>query len=296
MGADFLMFWPQSQPIPANLITLTNGAPVASKGVNYGIQYGFRLDLGLWLNSEESLGAQSLVDQLFRKTVTVSPAGTVNLNTFVGGAPTALPVTGLNFQSWTQYNRVDGSTLFRIRCNDRMRIYGIIGTKFVVMEEDVSFNYNFAGGPVFEDFHTRNNFYGGQVGVLVTYSAGRIDLDGAAKVGLGADYYNTTILGRNASNLPTQAFTNDANIGFYENTVFSAVPEFNGNVNYRLTDRISLRAGYTVLFFTNMQRPGAQIVQNIAPGLASPHTGPRFPGIRDTFIMNGLNFGAILRY
>ena len=88
LGADYLMMFPQSQPGPAIIATGGAAAPVVVAGgrTSYGLSSGFRIEAGLWLNSEDSMGTQTIYDQLFRRTVTTAPAGAVTLVPTVGGA------------------------------------------------------------------------------------------------------------------------------------------------------------------------------------------------------------------
>jgi hypothetical protein len=73
-------------------------------------------------------------------------------------------------------------------------------------------------------------------------------------------------------------------------------PEINANLTYYLSDRLSVRIGYNFLAYTNVQRPGSQIVPNIAPAFAAPHLQPAFPNVRETFVIHGLNLGAAFHY
>src|SRR6266404_4166995 len=185
---------------------------------------------------------------------------------------------------WIQFNRADGNTWIRIASSDSLRIFGIVGTKFVSLEEDVNISYTLAGGNFFEDFHTRNFFFGGNLGAMVQYCRGKLELDAALKVGLGLNYYQTTILGRNSVGSPTQVFTSNANIGYYENSVFSAVPEVNLNASYAVTEHLSVRVDYTFLAMTNVQRPGSEISTTLG--------GAPYTPTRETFYQHGVNFGG----
>ena len=276
LAGDFLLGFAQGQPLPAGLITSPAGTVLAGGRTNYGLSYGFRVEAGVWLNSDQTLASQGIFDQLFRTWLTTT-APAANVVTSAG----PIPVTNVTFQEWIQFNRADGNTWIRIASSDCTRIYGIIGTKFVSLEEDV----NLHTGTLFEDFHTRDAFIGANVGVVVQYNMGRLDLDGAFKVGLGMNSYTTTILSTAA---PAGILASATNIGYFENTVFSAVPEFNLGVSYRVTERISARFGYTFLAFSNVQRAGTEVTQTLG---GSPYTPAR-----ETFLLNALNFGAIFRY
>src|SRR5262249_39724063 len=96
------------------------------------------------------------------------------------------------------------------------------------------------------------------------------------------------------------------NMGGHTRTVFSVVPELGLNLGYQLTDHIRIFAGYTVLYWTHVARPGQQIDRTInsnqLPTIAGPGSlggGPPRPmlSIRDTaFWAQGVNLGAELTW
>ena len=94
-----------------------------------------------------------------------------------------------------------------------------------------------------------------------------------------------------------QVFTNDANIGFFETSLFSVMPEANVNLIYQFAPRIQLRVGYNFAAITNVMRPGPQIVPNLDPPAAGGlHDQPVLPFNTSTFIVHGVNFGVTWRY
>src|SRR5262249_61083084 len=77
------------------------------------------------------------------------------------------------------------------------------------------------------------------------------------------------------------------NMGGHTRTVFSVVPELGLNLGYQLTDHIRIFAGYTVLYWTHVARPGQQIDRTInsnqLPTIAGPGSlggGPPRPILR----------------
>ena len=297
VGVDYLAYFPSTQPVPTLVTADAPGVAILIGGhVGYGLVSGFRIDAGFFLDSADLLAAQTIYDQLIRKTETLALAGTVFLQTHIAGAPTPFAVTNLTFQTWTQFNNVEGLTLLRLWNTNTWRIYGIVGTKFMSLEEDVNLVYTAGAGPLFDEFHTRNVFYGVQAGLKMVRCSGPWEFDLSGKLALGGNYTNTMILGANTINAPSQLLTNDANIGNFENTVFSVSPEINANLTYYLSDRLSVRIGYNFLAYTNVQRPGSQIVPNIGPAFAAPHLQPAFPNVRETFVIHGLNLGAAFHY
>ena len=286
LAADYLMMFPQGQVVPANLFLAPNGSPLIVGQMHYAITHGVRIDAGVWLNSDETIASQALVDQLFRAYNTVTAATAIAVTAPSGGFPAGTPLTGLTFQEWIQFTRADANNWVQIASGQYERIYGIVGAKFMQLEEDLAASYTTAGAN-FDDFHTRNNFIGVNVGLLIQYSRGRWDADAALKCGLGENYYQTTILGRSSLGGAT-LFTSPVNIGYFENSVFSVVPEVNLGLGCHLTERLAVRAGYNFLAFTNVQRPASQVSQTTGGVVYSP--------ARETFLLHGANFGAVLQY
>jgi hypothetical protein len=234
------------------------------------------------------------------------PGGIGNtLNTTLTSAHTPVPIPllgpGLNFTTWSEFESDDANSLFRLWHNDYFRIYGVFGVKFVNLEEDVSFLYSVVDPASlwFDEFHTRNEFWGANLGLQMMFTSGIWNLDVALKCGLGVNYAAISVFGSNTSAAAsnTQILTNDANIGYWESSLFSVAPEVNVNLSCQVAPRILLRAGYTFLAFTNVARPGEQIVQNLDPATtAGMHNQPVLPFRTTTFMIHGVNLGAIVRY
>jgi hypothetical protein len=304
-GADYLLWFTPGQHLPGNLVTTppTIAAPGTVLGGNpaYNVSNGLRINTGIWMDSCERLGAMTQIDTVFRTYSTVNvPAGNL-LNTTFNGQPLSfvLDGNGLQYQSWSQFNNVDTDTILRVLCNNNTRVYALAGTKVMYLEEDISLNYSSGGVSFLDEFHTRNTFFGGEIGLYGQHLMGRLSVDAAAKLALGAMFNNITILGKNNGGLRSQVFTNDANIGYRENTYFSVAPEFVANAYYHLTERIWLRIGYNFMLYTGVTRPWQYIIQNnsAGPGLnLFPNTQPAFAYQNSTFVIHGLNFGAVLKY
>src|SRR5262249_29458733 len=198
------------------------------------------------------------------------------------------------------------------------KVYAIYGPKFVALEEDVNFNYNIIGAPpppqvaaavvpgalaagdpnMFDDFHCRNLFFGGQLGVYVIQKFGQVVGDLQLKCALGWNYNNIWIAGSNDSpvvgGLNTQVYTNRTNIGFFESNSFGVIPEIDGNLAYNVTPRIQIRAGYSFLLWTSVVRPGNQMAPLAGPVLAGVVGSAPFN--TSTFIIHAMNFGAVWKY
>ena len=121
---------------------------------------------------------------------------------------------------------------------------------------------------VTDRFATENTFYGGQVGVESWFRRGAWMFGLRALVGLGITHQEVDIQGSQVvTNAAGQVATFEggllalpgANIGRVERDVFSVVPQVGLNLGYQVTERITLFAGYSLLYWSNVVRPGDQI-------------------------------------
>lgn len=204
----------------------------------------------------------------------------------------------------------------------REDIQANINPQFLANQDDPDIQrlatFNGANLIVVDQFRTRNQFYGGQLGTAVELRRGRWVLDCRAKVGLGVTHQTVDISG---STTVTRAggaqqffsgglLTAPSNIGRYSRDRFSVVPEVGLTLGYQVTDHVKVTAGYNFLYWSNVVRPGGQIDRNVntnlVPSLAAT-AGQRgnnggnppvpAPQLRDTdFWAQGVNFGLEFAY
>jgi len=118
----------------------------------------------------------------------------------------------------------------------------------------------------------------------VNWTPGRWMMSLTGRLGVGAVYQKvtvdgqTTVSGLGAPVDPIRAGLLSAGGQVSRNSRFelSFAPEVSLKVGYRVTDHISVTAGYQYLYLTNVARPGQQIQRGINP----------------TQIPSGQNFGA----
>jgi hypothetical protein len=175
---------------------------------------------------------------------------------------------------------------------------------------------NNAQATVLDSFETRNQFYGGQVGLATQWRLGTWTLDLFGKVGLGATQQRVTIDGSQTIDSPLIGRRDfrggllalSSNIGSYERTVFSVVPEAGVTMGKQFGSHVRVFAGYNFLFWSNVVRPSDQIDRGLNPTLIpnflTPGTQPNPAfGQRPAFSFNetnfwaqGLTFGMELRF
>jgi hypothetical protein len=172
---------------------------------------------------------------------------------------------------------------------------------------------------VSDRFDTRNQFYGGEIGLKSELRRGRWTFDLTTKVALGDTHETVNIAGNQVFLLPngtTKAFNGgllalSTNSGHFERDRFSVVPEAGLTVGYQITDNLRVFAGYNFLFWSDVVRPGDQIdlvlnkklIPNIfgfTPAAArAANLGPARPTFqfRDTsFWAQGMTAGLELKY
>ncbi len=163
---------------------------------------------------------------------------------------------------------------------------------------------------VLDRFNTSNEFVGGEIGFDWGIERNRWCVDLLSKLAIGNNRQKVTIFGETSAIDSAGAprgpelgglLAQVSNIGNYERDRFSVVPELNLNVGYKLTQSLKLRVGYTLLYWTDVVRPGDQIsldVNNtLIPSFGLPAT-PTIPPFRPQFtfhetnvLIQGLNTG-----
>jgi len=163
-----------------------------------------------------------------------------------------------------------------------------------------------------DNFQTRNRWVGFQVGGKIRYTCGRFYVDAGAKIGVGVNEQRVDINGQTA--LITDSGTEFAtggilaqitNIGLHTRHVFSFVPEGNITLGVDVTECLRVRAGYSILYWHNVVRPGDHIDRGINPFLVPTDQdfdsdfGPPRPEFRfrDTnYWIHFFNFGVELHF
>ena len=166
-------------------------------------------------------------------------------------------------------------------------------------------------------FATENQFLGGEIGYETEWQLNRWSLNVLSKVAIGNTRQRVDITGSTVvdgetpltGGLLAQRFvfadgTPVGNIGSNERDEFSMIPEVGLTMGYNLTQRLKLTAGYTLLYWSNVVRPGDQVDldvnANLLPrnnevppaGTIVPNDHPRFVFHQTDLWAQGLNLGA----
>jgi hypothetical protein len=208
----------------------------------------------------------------------------------------------------------------------RYRVSLIAGFRFLNLDEDLTITERLTLLPtapppfvpgstitVTDRFETRNWFYGPQVGVRAEWWRGRNFVNVLGKVALGVTHQEVIASGTTTFTTPGGASVTQpggllvqaTNAGSRSRNRFSVVPEIGINVGRQLTDRLSVFAGYSFLYWSNVVRPGDQIDLGVNPTQLPTPAGPGVlvgparpaPVFRETsFWAHGLNVGLAVNW
>jgi hypothetical protein len=250
---------------------------------------------------------------------------------FPVSAPGALSGTlgeSLSSRMWGAEANGFGSLYRSLRFNADI----LLGFRFLELEESLEIDQNstvlengtagFGGstlGPgsnlsIIDRFGTRNDFYGGQIGLQTEVRLGEhffVYLVGKTAFGTNHESINNfgstsqNLMGSPVTTLPGGLLVLRSNAGHFSKDEFAVVPEGGMNVGWQITHHICLSVGYTFLYCSSVIRPGDQIDRVVNPGLVPASlsfgsvTGPAVPTVhfRQTdFWAFGVSAGLSIRF
>jgi hypothetical protein len=181
-----------------------------------------------------------------------------------------------------------------LRDTDAWRVEAVFGYRQLHLGDELGVQFTANGPQVLpvltlsgeDSIRTRNNFYGSQVGTVVSTAVGRWTFQGLTAVALGV-----TASDRDFSQTRLATLTGIGTVPLVQTTTggqvnyFSVVAEGGVRVGFRITDHARLTLSYTGLYWSNVRRAQEQF--NLSPTL----TGGT------TYLMtHSLGWGAEVRY
>jgi len=307
--------------------------------VNEDPRSGWRVATGYWLDDAHACGVEGYFFMLESRSQTFSAtgAGDSNLerpffNTTLGrqdAQQVAFPgvLAGTVTASAGSQNLLGAGLLLHCNLIDRagpagsFRLDAVGGFRYLHLDEGLGIEeFLKATNPasavalgtlitVNDGFGTRNDFYGGDLGLEAQYRLGRFSLNVLGKLALGSTQEEVNISGFTAvltpagssSVMPGGLLALSSNIGRHEDSHFSLVPELNVTVGYQVTERVRVTAGYSFLYWTDVVRPGRQIDLDvnqtlIPPAMPSGSPRPAFDFNRSGLWAQGINVGLEFRF
>jgi hypothetical protein len=318
--AEYLLWWVKDGnfPVPAVLSTTPGniigaGLPgntvlFGPSNIDYGDFSGGRAALGVWLDSDQRIGIdvgglflQTRQVNLFNTAQSINAVNTLSFS-FVttGGIETGSAFAGggtgnggtISIDSSSRLYSAELNARTRLGRGDHLRLDALVGFRWLQLREDVTIfaaqtdDTGVATASFNDQFQTRNNFYGGQLGVDGAYSFGRWGVCATGKIALGNMHEEVVISGATDST-PGGIFTDATNIGRQNRDEITVVPEVRCGAFFNITQNVSLKAGYTFLYIDSVVRPGDQIDRSVTPQ-------PLFN--KTTYWAQGIDLGVALRY
>ena len=145
-------------------------------------------------------------------------------------------------------------------------------------------------------FHTSNDFNGGDLGFSTEWRRGRWSLETLLKLGIGETNTEvsingaTSVMANGTNTIATGGLLAlPSNIGVHDSNQFSVMPELGFTLGCDVTEHLRARVGYTLLYWSNVARPGDQIDSNVDTNQFPP---PIATGEKPAFVLHTSDFWA----
>jgi hypothetical protein len=334
--AELLLWWVKDAPltVPIALVSDASGnshTVIGNSSAGFGAFGGGRVALGAWFDQYNNYGFETSFFSLERRSNTQSVASDENGN----------PALGLSYASATPGERgefiqslsVPGAFAGNIRVSSNLELWGaevngaicllrtggleftsLAGFRYADLREHLNItglSSDVGTGDfiaLHDQFSTRNQFYGGQLGGRLSWSADHLSLDATAKVALGGTQQVVDIQGNSfvssSGFVPGGFYAQPSNIGRFCASQFGVIPSLELRFNYQPFRMWRLFVGYDFMYWSQVVRPGNQLDRNInvtqsavlgngvLTGPASPE--PLFN--RSGFWAQGMTFGIEFRF
>lgn len=349
---EYLVWWLRGTPLPVLVTTGDpqaahpgaldqSGTSVLYGGhdQDLGTFLGFRLGLGGQLPNS-NLGLEASVLFLERRSQVFTVAANQNGFPLLAyplffpdkqregsflisrpGSGSQVPDAILGHTSFTSSLRMWGSevnSLVNLWKDSGWRADGLFGFRYLDLDENL-YHINVANDllkDIQEDsidtFRTRNQFYGGQLGVRLQWACERFNLDFTTKVALGTTHQvvnvdgfthvagtGTTVVGT----FPGGIYAQVTDMGQQAAEQVTIIPQVQLKGSYDVLKCLRLCLGYEFLCWSSVVRPGDQIDRSVDsrflsnPGqVPAGATAPQPLFVRSSFWAQGINFGIELLY
>lgn len=195
------------------------------------------------------------------------------------------------------------------RLDDSLRVHEFLQTTDIIPDDPLI--------PVGTQFHikdafrSRNEFHGGELGVIAQFFRGCWSLDLLAKVGLGNNHQVVSIYGNTIITTPDGTSESydagilalDTNSDVYSRNEFAAIPQLGAEIGLQVTCNLRAHVGYNFIYWADVVRGPEQVDYAINPGYIPPVTppvsGPERPAFdfnESDFWAHGLNAGLEWRF
>ena len=316
-GSDeLLIWWAKGAPIPALVTGGRDGPPVLGRPgtavllgtcpienpdiAGYRLKYGYSLDTG------DRVGFEGSYFFIGSRTVSDFATNVTNPRYPFLGLPFVNARTGLedvftlaspgqsdalvNLYTTTRVQGAEANLIGNLVARPGVKINAVAGYRFLQVNEGLRVETTTMRYPTAESgnlrtlgitadqFDGRNEFHGGQLGLVGDFHRGPFYVEVAGKVAVGTNFQVVSVSGE--THLLTAAnpvalsrsyfggaYSSQTNIGRTTQTVFAVVPEAILKVGLKYGDRGRFYVGYDYLGLSTAVRPGDQIDRTLNPTL-----------------------------
>ena len=329
--AEYMMAWIRSDHTPVLLTTgLTTDASPGALNLPYTkVLYGGNIDfedrsgmqftLGANLNETFSVEASWFFLDGRKPDFTINSPGTpviarpfFNVNTNMQDSSlTTYPGLLQGGAEVQSYSFLDGAELnlrAEVFGNDWFRFRALAGVRWVNLREGLSIAESSSvtlPGPLFglpigdlDQFRTRNDFFGGQLGVETEFEYLHFTINMFGKCALGDMVQNARIQGATdlfgAALVPGGLFAVSSNMGSYSRDRFGIVPEGGMRIERTIGRHLTVFVSYSFLYMNDVARPGSMVDTSVNVNLvpASTTFGAGASPARPTFRFQDEEFFA----
>jgi hypothetical protein len=306
---------------------------------------GMRLTLGCWIDCDERLGVEGstfLLQQLTSHFAahsdgTGSPPLYFPIFSGIAGAERAIPIAdplrlfsgSVSAASTLQLWGAEGNVVCQVYRCDGVDFSLLAGLRTADLRENLQIR-NSTKDLLFgnvsnldESFRTTNQFYGGQIGARLGVHYGQLSLDVTGKLALGSAHQMVDVAGSitqigpnplvppGPGTFPGGLFAQPSNIGQRNanplSVPFMVMPALELKLAYQLTPHWRAFAGYDLLWWTQVLRPGNEISHSVNlsqnavldPNGVGTLVGPAEPAplfTRSDFWAQGVSLGIEFSY
>jgi hypothetical protein len=192
------------------------------------------------------------------------------------------------------------------------QVDALTGFQYLRLEEKLTIVENSLGSPNItipgaagtqfigvDQFHTKNNFYGGFIGLDAHANYGCWVFGAYGTVGVGCNHEQVEATGSQTSLSAAGTTTRvgnllalNSNIGRSSRNETSYTSELGFTVGYQLTSNIQVFGGYSFLYWKNVVRPGSEIDPLLDVNRINLFSGPAATSVHPVVPFNQVDFWA----
>ena len=305
--AEYLYWQTKGDRLPALVttgVTGVLGAPGTSvlfgqSTVNEDWRSGVRVRAGYWLDPTRNMGIEAHFFGLENASTNffASSSGTPLLarpffNTTINAQDAMLiaaPGIAAGQVSANETSRLLGAGIaFRKQLCEACAlgpIAGIVGYRYVHLRDELGISSSINAAQLAtafaasDQFETRNDFHGLDLGVTGLIASGPWRFEWLAKVALGATFTNIAVNGSTTisaggitTTAPGRLLALPTNMGNFNNERLSVVPELDARISYQFSPQLRAVVGYNFMYWTGVVRPGGVIDTTVNPTQIPPGT------------------------